>query len=228
MKIRNSKFEFYLERSRKIRNVIGLVVVLMFFLSSANLSLAHVVVKPSEVKSATFQTFTMGVPNEKDLPTVGLRLIIPEGLKHVSPNVKPGWTVEVKRSGEGEEATVTEISWTGGVIPVGQRDDFLFSAQAPAEAGSLNWKAYQTYRDGTIVSWDQDPNSPKPSESADHKEAMHTTPYSMTKVVNDLSVVEENTLTKPDVSTRKDSSMIFSIGALLLSFIALGLALRKR
>lgn len=220
MKKVNSKF--------KIRNIIGLVMTLVIFFSTAPLALAHVVVKPNEVKSAAFQTFTVGVPNEKDLPTVALRLVIPEGLKHVSPNVKPGWTISVQKSDEGEDAKVTELSWAGGSIPAGQRDDFFFSAQVPAETGDLNWKAYQTYQDGTVVAWDQDPNAPKPS--ADHNEAEDNhgiNPFSTTKVVDDLSVKPAELMSdnQPQAS---NTPMLFSVIALLISFAAIGLALRKK
>lgn len=218
MKIRNFKFE--------IRNMIGLVMVLMVFLSSANLTLAHVSVKPNQVNVGSFQTFTTGVPNEKDIPTVGLRLIIPEDLEHVSPNVKPGWVISVKKTGEGEEAKVTEISWTGGSIPAGQRDDFIFSAKAPSAAGNIAWKAYQTYQDGTVVAWDQDPNAPKTSVDHDSQE-MSSTPYSVTKVVDDLTASSSPVVMQPE-KNNNSSEMIFSISALLLSFAAIGLALRRK
>src|SRR5882762_2161811 len=107
---------------------------------------AHVVVKPATVGTAAFQTFTMGVPNEKDSPTIAVRLIIPEGLKYVSPNVKSGWTIDVKKNGTGEDAKVTEIDWTSGSIPAGQRDDFIFSAQVPSKETTLKWDAYQIYQ----------------------------------------------------------------------------------
>lgn len=220
MKILNLKFE--------IRNIISLVVVMMVFLSSATVTMAHVVVRPNQVNVAAFQTFTVGVPNEKELPTVGVRLVIPENLKHVSPNVKPGWSVVVKKSGEGEDARVTEISWTGGTIPTGQRDDFLFSAQAPASAGSIDWKAYQTYQDGTVVAWDQDPNVPKPSV-APGEVAHSSSPYSVTQVVNDLAASAVPAVAdSANRDGQNSTSMIFSIAALLLSFAAIGLALRKK
>jgi uncharacterized protein YcnI len=218
MIILNSKF--------KVQKLASFIVVLMLFLTSASLTMAHVVVKPNQVNVAAFQTFTVGVPNEKELPTVGLRLMIPDNLKHVSPNVKPGWNVIVKKSGEGEDAKVTEISWTGGSIPAGQRDDFLFSAQAPADAGAINWKAYQTYQDGTVVAWDQDPNAPKPSV-APGEEGESTTPYSVTKVVNDLASASTTPVVLPANQSGQSTSMIFSVAALLLSFAAIGLALRK-
>lgn len=218
MKLQNSKFE--------IRNVIGLVVALVVFLSSANITLAHVSVKPNQVNVGAFQTFTTGVPNEKDIPTVGLRLIIPEDLEHVTPNVKPGWVISVKKTGEGEEAKVTEISWTGGSIPAGQRDDFIFSAKAPAAAGYIAWKAYQTYQDGTVVAWDQDPNAPKASVDHDSQE-MSSTPYSVTKVVDDLTASSSPVAMQPE-KNNNSNVLIFSISALLLSFAAIGLALRKK
>lgn len=51
------------------------------FLLTASPAFAHVVVKPSQVGLAAFQTFTMGVPAEKGTPTTGLRLVMPESLK---------------------------------------------------------------------------------------------------------------------------------------------------
>lgn len=140
---------------------------------------AHVVVKPAEVGIGAFTNFTMGVPVEKEIPTTQVRLVIPDGLQYVTPYVKQGWKVEVKKTGEGEEAKVTEITWSGNQIPAGFKDDFLFSAKTPSTETSLQWKAYQIYSDGTVVSWDQDANS------ASHNDEV--TPFSVTKVKNDLT-----------------------------------------
>jgi uncharacterized protein YcnI len=169
----------------------------------------------------------MSVPNEKDNPTTALRLVIPDGLTSVSPTVKPGWTISVKKDGEGEEAKVTEISWTGGSIPAEQRDDFTFSAKTPSTEGELHWKAYQTYQSGVTVSWDMDPNAPKPSAAPGDDEG-GTTPYSITKVVNDLAAASAAPAQSAGVSQNSNTSMIFSIVSLALSCAALGLVLRKR
>lgn len=140
--------------------------------------LAHVVVKPAEVAAGAFQTYTIGVPVEKDVPTTGVRLVIPAGLEHVAPTVKPGWTITTEKKGEG----VTEINWTGGQVPPGQRDDFTFSAQAPAKVTTLAWKAYQTSADGSVVAWDQKPEEAGHDDKAKDG-AAEPTPYSQTKVV---------------------------------------------
>jgi uncharacterized protein YcnI len=144
-----------------------------------------VVVKPSQAGVASFVTFTVSVPNEKDVATTEVRLLIPDGLAYVTPTVKPGWKITVEKDKGG---AVTVISWVGS-LPPGFRDDFTFSAQVPAQPGELAWKAYQTYKGNVVVAWDLDPKDP----AAHDHEALQKTgkgPYSVTKVVDDLSSSE--------------------------------------
>ena len=185
-----------------------------FFL--VNSAFAHAVVKPATAGIGAFQTFTLGVPSEKDQPTVGVRLVLPEGLNYVSPNVKPGWQIEVKKTGD----KAAEISWTGGNIPSGQRDDFIFSAQVPASAGSLHWKVYQTYKDGSIVSWDQDPSAPQPKTSDGKMDFSKVGPYSTTQVIDDLSFTSAPQKSWWD-QNGQTASMVISLLALIISVIAL-------
>ncbi len=168
---------------------------------------AHVTVKPAQAGIGSYQTFTTNVPVEKNMPTVGIRLVIPAGLQYVQPNVKPGWTIDEKTSGGGDFPTITEISWTGGSIPAGQRDEFNFAAQVPAKATSLDWKAYQTYADGSVVSWDQNPTG---------KEDDGSTPYSITKVVNDLTPKGASSSTD-NTKSNDTLGLVFGIIAILIS-----------
>jgi len=150
----------------------GIAAIALAFAGAYQAS-AHVIVTPSSIGIGTDDVpFTAGVPNEKNIPVIGLKLLIPSGLADVVPNVKPGWTITVKKNGD----QVTEIDWAGGSIPVGERDQFTFSAQVPADQTTLDWKAYQTYQDGGIVAWDEDP-----------ADLTSTNPYSETQVVNDLA-----------------------------------------
>jgi uncharacterized protein YcnI len=190
-----------------------LAVLLLTFAGLAGAASAHVVVKPSQVAPAEFQTFTLSVPNEKDVSTTSLRLVIPAGLGEVTPTVKAGWEINTKESGD----SVTEISWSGGSIPAGFRDDFTFSAQAPDKPTDLQWKAYQTYNDGSVVSWDA-----APSDS--HEEEGDQGPYSVTKV----SETVEDTAT--DTSSEKNQALLYiiSIAALALALVALTKTTAKR
>ncbi len=207
--------------------LIGTATVMTGLMISVTSVFAHVSVKPNQAGAAAFQTFTVGVPNEKDNPTVGLRLLVPEGLKFVSPNVKPGWAIQVKKTGEKDAEKVTEIVWTGGSIPAGQRDDFAFSAQVPSSETTLNWKAYQTYEDGAVVSWDQDPALLKTmsEENMEKIEKAGKGPFSQTKIVNDLKddSGHGSMETGKAQSTGKTDTLPFalSIAALALSLVAL-------
>ncbi len=203
------------------KRTIGLLVISASFLTMTGIASAHVVVKPTAVGVGAYQTFTMGVPVEKDMATTGVKLVIPDGLKSVTPNVKPGWTIEVKKEGEGDNAKVTEIDWIGGTIPAGQRDDFVFSAQAPSKEGEVHWKAYQTYSDGSIVNWDNDPTK----EHGDDDSAGG--PYSATKVVNDL-IDSSKTQTTMEKSEGDNLSKMLSVAAILIAGGALWMQFRKK
>lgn len=176
-------------------------------LASANSAFAHVVVSPNKASAGSYETFTTSVPNEKDIPVTGIRLVVPEGVESVTPTVKPGWEVQTKKAGE----KVTEVTWTGGSIGAELRDTFTFSARVAAQSGDINWKAYQTYQDGTVVAWDQKPAEDGHSHGGDEGKG----PYSTTVVTEDSEETSE---------AHSDSSNIvlyvISIAALTLSVFA--------
>lgn len=195
-------------------------------LISAPSALAYTMVQPNQVGVATFQTFTLGVENEQPSPTIGVRLVVPDGISLVTPNVKTGWRIDLKKEGEGESAKITEVSWVGGIIPIGLRDEFLFSAKVPAKESALNWKVYQTYADGTVASWDQEPNSNISDEEREKMEKNRQGPYSITNVINDVKPVDLGSqITTPPKDTR---TLMMSIAALVLSVLAVGLQFKAR
>lgn len=201
---------------RKITSKLAVIGALtaVFTLAVPGIALGHVVVKPNEALTGAYQTFTTSVPNEKDIPTTGVRLLIPDSIESVTPTVKPGWKITTKKSGE----KTTEISWTGGTVPTGQRDDFTFSAHLPSTEGDINWKAYQTYQDGTVVAWDQ-----VPSDDGHSSEDESKGPYSVTAIKN--SATNETTETQENSSNQV--LYVISIAALGLSVLALAKTAKK-
>lgn len=195
------------------------------------LASAHVVIKPDQVGVGALQTFTANVPVEKETPTVGLKLMIPEGVEEVMPNVKPGWKIDLKKDGNGDNAKVTEIDWTGGNIPVGQRDEFIFSAQVPAQETTLKWKVYQIYQSGEVVAWDQEPKNENhettmaPAKNEDES----FTPYSVTTIINDLKSAETKSPSQNmnTAGQTVDTSLLYVLStvAIILSILSLGLQL---
>ena len=200
--------------------MLGLSTMAAVFSLAVGVASAHVTVKPAEVGVATRQIFNVSVPNEKDVAVTKIRLVIPVGVDSVTPNVKPGWNVEAVKTSDDGVAAIKEIVWDGGSIPAGQRDDFAFSAKAPAKTGEVQWKAYQTYEDGTTVSWDQAPKADGHSE-----EGGNAGPYSVTKVVDDLEEGQAAASTPGDnqqpSNGRANTAIALSVVALLFSLAAM-------
>jgi uncharacterized protein YcnI len=170
------------------------------------LASAHVIVTPDQTTVGSELTFIVSVPNERETPVTNLKLDIPAGVTEVIPTVKDAWTIQVVTD-NAKDPEATAITWSDGTIPVGQREDFSFSAQVPANAGELDWKAYQTYGDGTVVHWDQ-----KPAGSDDA--TGNAGPYSVTKIVNDLMA---STPAKSSSSASTTLPVALSLVAILLS-----------
>ena len=164
--------------SKKVASFSVGVITLMC--SLAGVASAHVVVKPGEVLTSAFTTFSVGVPVEKDVATTAVKLEVPAGLGHVTPTVKPGWAITVEKEGE----VATSITWSGGQIAGGFRDEFTFSAKTPSEPTELQWKAFQTYADGTVVAWNvNEADQPKKADGSPDFSA--SGPFSVTKVVSE-------------------------------------------
>jgi len=221
---------------KKIIAIFSSVVGLLTFAVVS--AFAHVVVTPHQIGVAATQDFTLSVPNEKDNPVIAVRLLIPDGVNSVVPNAEPGWSIDTKTSGSGDNETVTEIDWNGGSIPVGQRAEFVFQAQVPAKPTTIAWNAYQTYSNGTVVSWDVDPATLKnlsDSQQDDLANKQNKGEYSTTQVINDLTGSSTNTsmtagisVSNADLVSKMKWLMLVSGGALVLSISGIVLALRKK
>ena len=123
------------------------------------------------------------------------------------------------------EMKPVEIDWTGGSIPAGERDEFNFQAQVPATPTTLDWKAYQTYSDGSIVTWDQNPATMDKMTNG-QMDMSKGGPYSETMVVNDLSAANSlQTKNAPAAMAPSNSAKNSDEPALAISVVALVLSL---
>jgi uncharacterized protein YcnI len=186
-----------------------ITTVSLSFLSVALLpaaAFAHVVVTPHTAGIAEELTFSVSVPNERNVSVSNIKLLIPSGVTDVIPTVHSGWMIDTQKT-TGSSSEVSAIIWSAGSIPVGQREDFSFSAQVPGAATTLDWKAYQTYSDGTIVHWDQTP-------SVSDDSIGNAGPYSVTTVSNDLTTTSQQ-------SPNNTLGIVIAISALILSIFSL-------
>ncbi|MGW2248899.1 YcnI family copper-binding membrane protein [Kitasatospora sp. NPDC001660] len=140
-------------------------------LATAATASAHVTVQPSSVpKNATDQTFAFRVPNEDDKnSTVKVEIDFPTD--HPVPSALvapvPGWTDQIQttklatpiHTDDGDITdVVSQIVWTGGQIAPGHYQDFTVDLGAlPDGTDKVVFKALQTYSDGNIVRWIEEP-----------------------------------------------------------------------
>jgi uncharacterized protein YcnI len=120
---------------------------------------AHVVVSPEEVRAGDYETLTVSVPTEKEIPTTEIRVEVPEGFLLSGVQPVPGWEYSFEEDG----GIVTAVTFSGGEIRPREFQQFLVQAQAPQEPGEYPWKAIQTYEDGSVVEWVGSPESEEPA-----------------------------------------------------------------
>jgi uncharacterized protein YcnI len=207
---------------------------------------AHVTVNPSNATQGGYTKLTFRVPNEKDAAdTTKLEVNLPTDTPIASVSVKPlnGWSVQADKTklakpiksddGEITEA-VTKITWTAApdaAIKPGQFQEFDVSVGPLPETDKLVFKALQTYSDGDIVRWIEEPG-------ADGKEPEHPAPTlklakasSDTNMTGGSSNAAGNTsdtaatkLADKDARSRANLGLGLGIAALVLALTGVALA----
>ncbi len=128
-------------------------------LAVASVAWAHVVVSPEEVAAGDYETLTVSVPTEKEVPTTEVRVEVPEGFVLSGVQPVPGWEYGF----EEDDGLVTAVTWSGGEIGPREFQQFLVQAQSPEEPGRYSWRAIQTYEDGSVVEWTGPPDAEEPA-----------------------------------------------------------------
>jgi uncharacterized protein YcnI len=138
---------------------VGAVVGVGAMLVLANPAAAHVVVSPEEVTAGGYETLTVSVPTEKEVPTTEIRVEVPEGFLLSGVQPVPGW----EHAFEEDRGVVTAVTFSGGQIRPREFQQFLVQAQAPDGPGGYPWRATQTYEDGSTVEWTGAHDSEEPA-----------------------------------------------------------------
>ena len=93
------------------------------------------------------QLYTVRVPTEGTVSSVMLELDIPDGVHVMQVMPGEGFTFDVKKDG----SRIVSITWTREIKPK-EFALFTFTARNP-QSGMLQWKAHQTFVDGSIRHW---------------------------------------------------------------------------
>lgn len=149
-----------------------LLVVLAAALALPAAAFAHAHVSPPVVLKGESQVYTLAVPTEKEgLRTTQVELTPPAGFSIDSFVPAPGWKRTVQQTGEGENAVITKVVWTGGTVPTGEDAAFSFLGR-PADAKTYTFGVRQTYSDGSVVDWSGPESSDTPSPTIDARSSL--------------------------------------------------------
>lgn len=219
-----------------IRRIVLAVGVGAALVLTAAPAWAHVTISPQSAPAGSDAVLTFNVPTESDTAnTTQVEIDFPVDHPIASADVQPktGWTAKVETvkvakpiktdNGDVTEA-VSKVTWTGGKIEPGQFDQFVVSVGLPDDANSLEFKALQTYDDGTIVRWIEDTpqGGPEPENPAPV--------LTLTKLVapSAATPLPKDSAKKSDVDNAKTVSVVaLGVGVLGLALGVVGLTRRR-
>ena len=118
---------------------------------------AHVVVTPRESAADAEQIYTVRVPTEGTVSSMSLELEIPAGMHVTQVASGDGFTFDVKKEGD----RIVSITWKREIKPK-EFSLFTFTAHNP-QPGALQWKAHQTFADGSMRHWVGERGSKEPA-----------------------------------------------------------------
>jgi uncharacterized protein YcnI len=133
---------------------------------------AHVTVNPNTATQGGYAKVTFRVPNETDhTDTTKLEVNLPMDTPVASVSLKPvaGWSATMEKAKlatpiKAHDSEITEavstITWTAGAgaaIKPGQFQEFDVSLGPLPQANQMTFKALQTYSDGNVVRWIDEP-----------------------------------------------------------------------
>jgi uncharacterized protein YcnI len=156
------------------RSALAAAAITGLTLALAGPAYAHVTVNPNTATAGGYTKVTFRVPNEtNNADTTKLEVNLPADAPVASVSVKPvpGWNAVAVRSKlatpiKAHDAEITEtvskITWTaqaGAAIKPGQFQEFDVSLGPLPESGQMVFKALQTYSDGSVVRWIDEPST---------------------------------------------------------------------
>ncbi|MFD2169092.1 YcnI family protein [Tumebacillus lipolyticus] len=148
----------------KLKPIAAAVLMTTALTLFAGTASAHVTVWPKETKTGAYEKYTVRVPVEKEINTTQVRVEFPTGMKVSTVMPLPGWNYEFEKDSEGVNKSITWTATNGG-IKQHEFVEFSFVGANPKEvgAGTLVFKAYQTYSDKSVVEWTGDADSQTPA-----------------------------------------------------------------
>jgi len=208
----------------KVKKWISSVLMAGAILTLATAAQAHVNVYPKETKTGAYEKYTVRVPVEKDMNTTKVRLEFPANVKVSTVQPIPGWSYEFEKDKDGRNTALVWTATDAGIKPH-EFAEFAFVGANPKEAGTLSWKAYQTYANGEVVEWTGAPDSKTPASVTTIKEGAGEAGYSHGEPAAATPATATPATATPAAATPAPEAAAASGGSNTLPLVLSGLAL---
>jgi uncharacterized protein YcnI len=111
----------------------------------------HSDLDPRQSIPSKWETYTLNVPTETEVPTVQVRLLVPRDFEIEMIEHSPLWQITRSRD---ERGYIREVTWSGSSIPPQTFAEFKLLVRNPAAPGTSLWKIEQYYQDGNVATWE--------------------------------------------------------------------------
>ncbi|TVX98208.1 YcnI family protein [Paenibacillus cremeus] len=195
----------------------------MFMLLFAGVASAHVTVQPPQTTQGTYEVFNVRVPTEKDIPTVKVEVKIPAEVTISRFEPKPDWKYDLTKDASGK---ITSVTWTatGNGLSSTEFGNFLMNGKVADNATQISWKAYQTYKDGSVVEWVGAEGSDKPaSVTKVNPKAAGSGPTG-----HDSATSAPEKTQSPAAAGSSNTALYVAIAALIFGVIAILISISKK
>jgi uncharacterized protein YcnI len=158
--------------NRSVRRAVALAATAVLALVAVAGASAHARISPSPTLAKASELYSLVVPTEKEgAATTTVVLTVPSDFSIDSFVPAPGWKRQVEQTGEGEDAVIQKVTWTGGHTPTGEDSLFQFLGLA-ASSGTYTFQVEQTYSDGSVVNWSGSESSDTPAPTVEAKSSI--------------------------------------------------------
>ena len=117
----------------------------------ASTAWGHSDLDPRQSIPNKWETYTLNVPTETEVPTVQVRLLVPRDFEIEMIEHSPLWQITRSRD---ERGYIREVTWSGSSIPPQTFAEFKLLVRNPATPGTYLWKIEQYYQDGNTATWE--------------------------------------------------------------------------
>ena len=133
------------------RGAVITCVLWSLLISLAATAWGHSDLDPRQSIPNKWETYTLNVPTETEVPTVQVRLLVPREFEIEMLEHSQVWHITRTRD---ERGYIREVSWSGSTIPPQTFAEFRLLVRNPTAPGTYVWKIEQYYQDGTVASWE--------------------------------------------------------------------------